>query len=77
MTIVAAARAASEGFAAIAGAQPESAVYRDGVRQHLVDLAASGQLRVPIARTYPLEQAVDAIGYLMQGHPGGKIALLP
>jgi hypothetical protein len=46
------------------------------VRQRLIDLAAEGLLPVPIARTYPLDQAASAIGFVMQGHPGGKVALL-
>jgi len=77
VTIVAAARAQKEGFAAVAGAQPESQAYRDSVRASLLELAGSGRLQVPIARTYPLEEAPEALRFLAQGHPGGKIALLP
>ncbi len=77
VTIVSPARAHADGFVWIAGAQPESTVYRDGVRQSLIDLAGAGALRVPIARTYPLAEAREAVAFLMQGHPGGKIALLP
>lgn len=76
VTIVAAARASTEGFRAIAGAQPESAAFRDSVRQHLLDLAADGRLRVPIARTFPLAEGREAIDLVMQGHPGGKVALI-
>ena len=76
VTIVDPARAAEEGFVAIAGAQPHSAAYRDSVRAHLIGLAADGRLRVPIARTYALSEAREAIAFLMQGHPGGKLALL-
>jgi hypothetical protein len=32
---------------------------------------------VPVARTYPLDQAVDALAFLREGHPGGKLALIP
>lgn len=76
VTIVSPACAHADGFVWIAGAQPESAVYRDAVRQHLIDLAGAGELHVPIARTYPLSEAQAAAAFLMQGHPGGKIALL-
>lgn len=76
VTIVAAARAGAEGFRAIAGAQPESAAFRDSVRQQLLDLAADGRLRVPIARTFALTDGREAIDYVMQGHPGGKVALI-
>lgn len=77
VTIVAAGRAESDGFHAIAGAQPESAAFRDAVRPRLLQLAAEGRLQVPIARTYPLAQAPEALRFLAEGHPGGKLALLP
>ncbi|GIT80643.1 putative oxidoreductase [Leifsonia sp. LS1] len=77
VTIVAAARAAQEGFAAVFGAQPESQAYRDSVRSPLLELAGSGRLQVPIARTYPLAEAPEALRFLAEGHPGGKIALIP
>ncbi len=77
VTIVAAARAQAEGFLAINGVQPESAAYRDSVRAELLELAGSGRLQVPVARTYPLADAVDALRFLQEGHPGGKLALIP
>lgn len=77
VTIVRPDRAEAEGFVAIAGAQPRSAAYRDAVRPRLLSLAAGGNLRVPVARTYPLADAPRALDFLMRGHPGGKIALLP
>jgi len=43
----------------------------------LADLAASGDLTVPIARTYPLEQVRDAYRELEERHTRGKIVLLP
>ena len=76
VTIAAAGRATAEGFASIGGAMPTSAAYRDSVRGELVRLAGAGELRVPISRTYPLADAREAVAYVMQGHPGGKIALL-
>jgi NADPH:quinone reductase-like Zn-dependent oxidoreductase len=77
VTIVAADRAKADGFHAVAGAQPESAAFRDAVRPKLLQLAAEGRLQVPIARTYPLADAPEALRFLAEGHPGGKIALLP
>ncbi|MDN4615767.1 NADP-dependent oxidoreductase [Leifsonia sp. F6_8S_P_1B] len=77
VTIVAAQRAEKEGFHAVFGAQPESQRYRDSVRARLLELAGSGRLQVPIARTYPLAEAPEALRFLAEGHPGGKIALLP
>lgn len=43
----------------------------------LARLAASGELEVPIARTYPLERVQDAFRELEQGHTHGKIVLRP
>lgn len=77
VTIAAPARAKADGILAIAGSHPDSARFRDAARQTLVDLADSGLLTVPLARTYPLEEAVAAHTLLSSGHPGGKIALIP
>lgn len=77
VTIVAAQRAEEEGFHAVFGAQPESQAFRDSVRGSLLELAGSGRLQVPVARTYPLAEAPEALAFLKEGHPGGKLALLP
>ncbi|CAM5341812.1 quinone oxidoreductase family protein [Leifsonia shinshuensis] len=77
VTIVDTGRAEAEGIHLIFGAQPESAAFRDAVRPRLLALAAEGRLQVPIARTYPLAEAPEALRFLAEGHPGGKIALLP
>ena len=77
VTIAAMQRAAQEGIRAIGGSMPASAAFRDQARSHLIALAAEGKLIVPIARTYPLKQAREALAFLQKGHPGGKLALLP
>lgn len=77
VTIAAAARAAAEGFLAIAGSQPASAHFRDQIRGELVALAQNGELAVPVARTFPLDEAPAAVALLAEGHPGGKLALIP
>ena len=78
VTIAAAAqRAERDGILAIAGRMPASAAFRDQVRPRLVRMAAEGRLEVPIARTFPLEDAVEALTLLESGHPGGKLALIP
>jgi NADPH:quinone reductase len=77
VTIAAQQRAQSDGFQAVGGNQPESSAFRDEIRQHLVDLAASGALVVPVAKTFPLEEAHEALELLESGHPGGKLALIP
>lgn len=77
VTIAAPQRAADEGFLAIAGSMPESAAYRDRVREHLIALAADGLLEVPVARTLALDDAQAAMRLVAAGHAGGKIALIP
>lgn len=47
------------------------------VMTELAALVAAGQLTVPIARTYPLEQVQDAFRELARRHTRGKIVLLP
>ena len=46
-------------------------------RASLVDMAARGDLVVPVARTFPLDEAVAALTLLAGEHPGGKLALIP
>ena len=77
VTIVDPERAKRDGFLWIAGARPESARFRDIARARVLELAASGALEVPLSRTYPLEEAVEAVRFVMTGHPGGKVALIP
>jgi NADPH:quinone reductase-like Zn-dependent oxidoreductase len=77
VTIAARGRAESEGFPAIAGADPASSAYRDRVRPELIQLAGERRLVVPIAATYPLADALAAVELLRTGHPGGKLALIP
>ncbi|MFI8423760.1 zinc-binding alcohol dehydrogenase family protein [Streptomyces sp. NPDC085479] len=76
LTIAAFPRAVTEPLPFIAGNMPDSAAYRSAARLRLVELAAEGGLEVPVGRTFPFEQAPDAIALLATGHPGGKIALV-
>ena len=77
VTIAAGHRAESDGIRHIAGAKPDSQAYRDRVRADLVRLAAEGRLEVPVARTFPLADALEAVELLRGQHPGGKLALIP
>jgi NADPH2:quinone reductase len=77
VTIAAAGRAQAEGFLAIGGMMPSSKTFRDQARAGLVDLAGRGELVVPVARTFPLADAREALELLRTGHPGGKLALIP
>lgn len=47
------------------------------VLSEIAELAASGQIEVPIAATYPLERVRDAYEELEQRHTHGKIVLVP
>ncbi len=75
VTIAAHARAVTDSLTALPNG--ESVAYRRAVRPELVDRAARGDLVVPVARTWPLVQAADALAFLAGRHPGGKLALLP
>jgi NADPH2:quinone reductase len=77
VSIAAFGRVQAEGYRVIGGTMPESARFRDAVRPRLLELAAGGQLVVPMARTFPLAEAPAALELLRGGHPGGKLALLP
>jgi NADPH2:quinone reductase len=77
VTVAAKQRGRELGIRVLGGDLPESAAYRDGVRAELVRLAGEDGLEVPVARTYPLDRALEAAGLLQSGHPGGKLALVP
>jgi NADPH:quinone reductase-like Zn-dependent oxidoreductase len=50
---------------------------RYAARAGLAEQAGAGNLRVVIAATYPLEQVAHAHRAGLQGHPPGKLVLLP
>lgn len=77
VTIAAFPRAITEPLPFIAGNMPDSAAFRAAVRARLVELAGAGELEVVVAKTFPLEQAPDALALVASGHPGGKVALIP
>jgi NADPH:quinone reductase len=77
VTIAAPARAQDTGILAIGGTMPRSAAFRAAARPRLVSMAAEGRLVVPVARTFPLADAREALALLQTGHPGGKLALIP
>ncbi|MGW9626640.1 alcohol dehydrogenase catalytic domain-containing protein [Microbacterium sp. NPDC055521] len=39
--------------------------------------AQPGELVVPVAQKYPLDQAPQVLAVLAEGHPGGEFALIP
>lgn len=77
LTIVAGEPTLRAGLRTIRGSMPESAAYRDSVRGRLLSWAAQGRLEVPLARTFPLSEALAAVALVRGGHPGGKVALVP
>lgn len=77
VTIAAARRAERDGIRWIAGVLPDSQRFRDSIRGELVALAQQGLLEVSVARTYPLAEAREGVRFLAEGHPGGKLALIP
>ncbi|HMH59458.1 MAG TPA: NADP-dependent oxidoreductase [Galbitalea sp.] len=77
VTIAAQARAHEHGILAIGGGMPASAAFRDQARARLIQLAAERKLVVPIAATFPLDDAMSALRLLSGQHPGGKLALVP
>jgi NADPH:quinone reductase-like Zn-dependent oxidoreductase len=77
VTIAAAKQASEHGLRAIGASMPASAAYRSSIRSHLIQLTADGSLVVPVARTFPLGDAIAALELLTGEHPGGKLALIP
>jgi hypothetical protein len=77
VTIAAMGRGRDAGIRVNGGSMPASAAFRDEARAGLIALAGVGEIVVPVARTYPLDQAREALTFLRDGHPGGKLALIP
>lgn len=79
VTIAGFARAGELGITAIGGgpgADPGTEIRR-AARAGLLADAASGELKVFIARTYPLDQVAEAHRESIAGHAAGKIVLIP
>ncbi len=76
VTLTAFRRAGADGFAAIGAGNPASGPFRAKARAGLVEMAAAGDLTVPIARTFPFLDAREAVATLMGPHPSGKLALV-
>ena len=58
-------------------AEGSAAAASAGVLAELAQLVASGELEVPISRTYPLDEVRAAFEDLGTGHGRGKIVLVP
>jgi NADPH:quinone reductase len=75
VTIVAAARAKSDGYVFVGAANPASGPFRAQARRRIVALAESGELIVPMAQAFAFEDAPAAFTMLTGPHPAGKLAL--
>lgn len=58
------------------GSDPGTEI-RSHAWEELVPLAAKGELELVTARTFPLTEAADAHRFVLEGHAGGKVILLP
>jgi NADPH:quinone reductase len=76
VTLTAFRRAAAEGFTAIGASNPASGPFRAKARTDVLEMAAAGNLTVPIARTFPFQEAREAVAALKGPHPSGKLALV-
>jgi NADPH2:quinone reductase len=76
VTLTAFGRAAAEAFTAIGARNPASGPSRAKARAGIVEMAAAGNLTVPIARTFPFPRAREAVTVLAGPHPSGKLALV-
>jgi putative PIG3 family NAD(P)H quinone oxidoreductase len=54
----------------------EKAIAMRLIERHVLPLVESGQVRVPIAETYPLDKAEEAYDHFAEGGKLGKIVLL-
>jgi NADPH:quinone reductase-like Zn-dependent oxidoreductase len=68
------ARAALLGLGPVNVRTVTPAVNRENLAA-LLQLLESGQVKVVIARTYPLDRAAEAVTHMLGHHPGGKIAI--
>jgi NADPH:quinone reductase len=76
VTIVAAARAKSDGYVFVGASNPASGPFRARARSRIAALAESGELTVPMAQTFAFDDAPAAFAMLTGPHPAGKLALV-
>lgn len=78
-TIAAFGRVPETGIKALGGgpgADPGTEIRNNAWRE-LLDLLSDNKLDLVIAATYPLAEAADAHRFVIDGHAGGKVILLP
>ncbi len=75
VTIADAPRAKADGYVFVGASNPASGPYRAHAAPRIVTMAAGGSLVVPMAATFPFDDAPAALAMLTSPHPPGKIAL--
>lgn len=75
-TVANAPRGAREGVQVLGSAGDPGVAIRAAARFELAELAARGALTLDVA-TYPLAETAEAHQESLEGHPGGKLVLLP
>jgi NADPH:quinone reductase len=76
VTIADAPRAKVDGYVFVGASNPASAPFRAHARPGIIELAASGDLVVPMAATFAFDEAPAAFAMLTSPHAPGKIALV-
>jgi NADPH:quinone reductase len=76
VTIADAARAKADGYMFVGASNPASGSFRSHAAPRIVAMAADGNLVVPMAATFPFDDAPAAFAMLTSPHPPGKIALI-
>jgi NADPH:quinone reductase len=73
---VAAGRSKKDGYVFVGASNPRSGPFRAQARSRIAALAEAGQLTVPMAQTFPFDDAPAALAALTSPHPPGKLALV-
>lgn len=78
-TIAAFARAGADGFKALGGGPGADAgtEIRANAWRELLESLSAGKLDLVIAKTFPLTDVAAAHEFVLDGHAGGKVILLP
>jgi NADPH:quinone reductase len=76
VTIADAPRAKAAGYVFVGASNPASGPFRARAAPRIVAMAADGDLVVPMAATFPFDDAPAAFAMLTSPHPPGKIALI-
>lgn len=74
-TIVNFARGPQEGVQVLSAGKPEETAIRDASRLPLIDLAASGKLKLFVENVYSIDNAAEAHRAILGGHSHGKLVL--